>query len=77
MADAADKAQKRIDEAAELALDEIRANAGRLEAEATGYCLNCGHELDHGLRWCDARCRDEWAEERERADFNRDNQARL
>lgn len=27
---------------------------------ATGYCLNCGEQLEHNHRWCDADCRRDW-----------------
>lgn len=27
-----------------------------------GVCLNCGYEVEFPRRWCDADCRDEWAQ---------------
>jgi len=33
---------------------------------ATGHCLHCDQPLPEGKRWCDAECRDEWAEFRSR-----------
>lgn len=31
---------------------------------ATGRCLFCDDELDHGMRWCNAECRDLWEKKR-------------
>lgn len=55
---------------ADLALEIVEArNARALEVHAsrqetgpvyTGYCLECGEDLDNPRRWCDAECRDQW-----------------
>jgi RNA polymerase-binding transcription factor DksA len=62
MSDDADMTQDRM----ELE-DKIRKKyTQRLakEAEANGYCLECGEDLPAEKRWCDANCRDLWEERR-------------
>lgn len=35
----------------------------------TGYCHNCGDQVDEPLRWCDADCLEDWEkQQRARAD---------
>ena len=42
------------------------------EAEANGYCLNCGSPVEEGLRWCPPispgadGCREDWEYMRKR-----------
>jgi hypothetical protein len=36
------------------------------EAEANGYCLNCGEDLPVDKRWCDADCQLDWQKRRRR-----------
>lgn len=33
-----------------------------------GYCHFCGEPLPDDLRWCDARCRDDWQSEQDAAE---------
>ena len=58
MADEADQADWNIERDTAIALK--RAAAFEDEAEATGRCLSCGEDVEHGRRWCDAACRDTW-----------------
>lgn len=37
------------------------------EAEATGFCLNCGEDLPTTMRWCDADCQSDWQKRRDMA----------
>ena len=64
MADEADLAQSNLE-----AEDRIRKKykaAPRLEAEATGECLNCFEPLPFGMRWCDKDCQDDWQRRRDK-----------
>ena len=57
--DAADDAQLLADQ-----LDELKRKHQRtpvMDAEPTGYCLNCGNpDILPGMRWCDVDCRSDW-----------------
>jgi hypothetical protein len=60
--EANDLAQMRNDKALEAARNQPP------EAVATGHCLNCDELLlEHGQRWCDADCRDDWEKRKEAA----------
>ncbi len=57
--DAADEAQDLADQIEELKRKhQIKPT---LDAEPTGYCLNCGNpDILKGTRWCDKDCRQDW-----------------
>lgn len=55
-----DRAQKETDLLQLRQLQAVREKASHREVEATGFCLNCGEEVEPGRRWCCADCRDEW-----------------
>ena len=57
MADEIDQAQDRIEGSIATALAMIKTTP---EAEATGFCLNCGEKLTGKQRWCDVSCRNDW-----------------
>jgi predicted nucleic acid-binding Zn ribbon protein len=48
-----------------LALRAIRSKL-KPEAEATGFCLACGEDVESPRRWCDADCRDMWEKDKRR-----------
>lgn len=56
MADLMDKSDEQ-NEAAIAARLNYRMPEGPV---ATGKCLYCNSPLPHGVRWCDAGCRDDW-----------------
>ena len=59
MADKIDNAQ----ETAEFLANVMIGNARKSEsiAKETGYCLNCGEDINEpGRRWCDSDCRDDY-----------------
>lgn len=60
MADVIDNASATQALIEEHQLNAARKQAGKLDAVATGHCLNCDEELSNGRRWCDAGCRDDW-----------------
>lgn len=62
MADFADLGAVREEMDRALALQQ-RAPEG---PAATGACLSCGEQVGHGLRWCDADCRDDWQADQRR-----------
>jgi hypothetical protein len=58
MSDDADRTQDRMEREEFLRRKIIRP---ALEANPTGYCLNCDEPLTTvGTRWCDNSCRDDW-----------------
>ena len=59
--DDADRAQRDIE-----VLSNYFHRALEPVANATGQCLWCGKQLEKGMRWCDASCRDAWEKENER-----------
>lgn len=60
MADEIDIAQEHQQRLHDARIKQARDRAGRLEVRATGKCLNCNAELENGLRFCDAECRDDF-----------------
>lgn len=56
MMDEADKAERQEEMARQAALIVRR----RVGPTFTGYCLNCGAELERPYRWCDGDCREDW-----------------
>ncbi len=58
--DAADEAQDLADQIEELKRKHKTTPA--LDAEPTGYCLNCGNpDILKGTRWCPGvECRNDW-----------------
>jgi len=54
--DEADKAERQEEMARQAALIVRR----RVGPKYTGYCLNCGAELERPYRWCDGDCREDW-----------------
>jgi len=62
MADDIDKAQDHIER--EEHMRRKYSNPNRLEAEATGECLNCFEPLSLGMRWCDKYCKEDWEKRR-------------
>lgn len=61
MADEFDRAQELDEKLRATSEAAHREAANSLEAQPTGYCLNCNtalHTKTH--RWCDAECRDDW-----------------
>jgi len=65
MADDLDRAQAHIEMMAAENVHMSKRAAGPDPSLHYAKCLNCGAET-HGRRWCDAECRDEWAEENEK-----------
>jgi threonine synthase len=62
MSDDADLTQDRMELEEKIRKHYIHKPAR--EAEAQGFCLECGEELPAEMRWCDADCRDLWEERR-------------
>ena len=61
MADEADIGTDAAEEERQYQMEEVRRNAAKLEAEATGECLFCGDPVkEKGRRWCCVECRDSW-----------------
>jgi hypothetical protein len=56
VADEADQAAKREDDARAEALQRRRPEG----PPAVGACHYCGELIRPGLRWCDEYCRDDW-----------------
>jgi hypothetical protein len=58
--DAADEAQLLAEQVEELKRKHQRNPV--MDAEPTGYCLNCGNpNIVAGMRWCPGtECRDDW-----------------
>jgi predicted nucleic acid-binding Zn ribbon protein len=63
MPDLADAAQQ-LDDVVIDQIEMIRARSTVLEVQATGFCLSCDAEVSNDSRWCNAECRDRWADER-------------
>lgn len=57
MSDEADKAEHQEELARQAAL-LVRYRVG---PKPTGFCLNCGDDLDPPKRWCCVECREDWA----------------
>ena len=61
--DAVDNTQKTLEQLEELRRKNRADNI--MEAEPTGYCLNCGNmDILKGMRWCNSACRDDWTKRR-------------
>lgn len=60
MVDTVDIAQEQTESLHAKRIEETRKRAGKLEHQATGYCLNCDEKLEPGRRFCDAACRDDY-----------------
>ena len=58
MADIADIAHEQEELQRQSAL--AQATKSTKSPTATGRCLECDAPLPHGMRWCDAICRDDW-----------------
>lgn len=58
MSDEADMTQDRME--IEEKIRKRYVHRPEREADAVGYCLECGEELPLTMRWCDADCRDMW-----------------
>ena len=67
MSDLADEAQQKLEVIQDSVIDNIRAKSLVLEVQPTGYCLFCAADTPNGARWCDAFCRDGWAERKKNA----------
>ena len=63
MADEADITAEREPHNMELSLLKSRRPAG---PTPTGACLWCEDDVDDGIRWCNAGCRDDWEEDQKR-----------
>jgi hypothetical protein len=64
MSDDADRAGDMMEKEDELRRKHYRQPP--MEANPTGYCLNCEEPLHKvGQRWCNSECRDDWEEHRE------------
>lgn len=59
-ADDSDRASAIESAAIDLGVETARLKAAKPEFEAVGHCLNCLEELEDGLRFCDADCRDDF-----------------
>lgn len=57
MADIADKAQAQEEMTRQLELIVKRREGPKW----TGYCMNCGADVERPYRWCDGDCREDWA----------------
>jgi hypothetical protein len=66
MPDQVDVVQLLVDDAVTSRVENIRARSAVLEVQPTGVCLFCEAEVANDSRWCDAFCRDRWADERKR-----------
>jgi len=52
-----------LDRAQELTEEMLQRSLAQRKPEApgaVGYCLNCFEDVNEGVRWCDAECRDDW-----------------
>ena len=59
MSDEIDRAQEYESTLREAQIKSA-ANSGPV-AKYTGFCLSCAMPIvEHGRRWCDAGCRDDW-----------------
>ena len=58
MADNIDRANEITEQLQERQIKAARAKPPA--AASTGYCLNCGEDLESPRRWCDSSCRDDW-----------------
>lgn len=58
MTDIIDRASQREQIDRDRAIDAARTS--QPAAKATGRCLWCNTELEHGQRWCDYECREDW-----------------
>ena len=60
-----------FDDAAELEEAERRYRIERARHEkigkSIGRCFYCNAELEHGKRWCDSDCREDWEMQQEAA----------
>lgn len=59
--DESDRASALEAAAIDIGIEQARAKAGKLEFEPTGFCLNCGENLEEGKRFCDKDCADDHA----------------
>lgn len=55
-----------LDLGAELAQRERDENIKTISRRVrpipeSNYCLQCDQETEHGKRWCNKHCRDDWA----------------
>lgn len=61
-----DRAQKDMEILQSKQLENAHKQAGQLEVQATGFCLNCGEPVPEVRRWCCSDCRDEWEKRKKR-----------
>lgn len=64
MSDIADLGSDREEEMRKDAVESARRKAGELEAEHTGFCLNCEAVVEIPRRWCNIDCRADWFKSR-------------
>ena len=70
--DPVDLSREHIEREVHEEIERIRIQANKLDAKATGKCLDCGKKfkLDDRRRWCNDVCRDSWQEFQEHSKKN-------